>query len=118
MKDTNKVVLGVTITFTVISVVAVSLGGSSVVSVLSSLIAIASSLAYKYRCERDIGLDLLKFTQKTLIASNNRITILEDIIMAKADEDVRKAVNVETLTDIQIAKVPRRYKSKPKTEVV
>lgn len=118
MKDTNKVVLGVTATFVVVSAIAVSQGGSLLVSAACTLAAFSLSLAYKYKCERDNGLDLLEFMQKALRASNNRITILEDIIMVKADEDMRKALNVETLRDVQVAKKPRRCKSKPKTEVV
>ena len=77
MKDTTKLVVGVTVMFTAISAVAIYFNGSVVVSVLSSLAAVALSLVYKYKCERDNILDTLNFMQKTIVAKNNRINILE-----------------------------------------
>jgi hypothetical protein len=121
MKDTNKLVLGVTGTFVAISAIAVSQGGSLIVSAACTLTAVALSLAYKYKCERDNGLDLLAFMQKALRASNGRINILENALTDKLNDAGCKYTEptpVTPATPVEVTKKPRRYKSKPKTEVV
>jgi len=118
MKDTNKLVLGVAIVFTIVSVIAVLFGGSTIVSGLCSLVAVALSLAYKYKCEKDNNLELLDFMQRTIIAKNNRINVLEDTLTDKLNEMGCKYVESTAVTPIEVAKKPRRYKSKPKTEVL
>lgn len=118
MKDTNKLVIGVTTAFVVISAVAVSQGGSLLVSAACTLAAFSLSLAYKYKCERDNGLDLLDFMQRTILTKNNRINVLEEILMKEIDKCISKELTSEEVEVVKAVKKPRQSKNKVKTELV
>lgn len=141
MKNTNKLVFGVTVAFTVISAITIYFNGSTIVSILSSLIAIASSLAYKYKCERD---NVIEFSDVLLTKRESQIERLEAILSTDYPsqeliiDDLKSQVKrhltnireyeilLQKLSDdeqlakdrLTIVKKPRQSKTKVKTELV
>lgn len=141
MKNTNKLVLGVTATFVVVSAVAISQGGSTLVSAACTLAAIALSLAFKYKCERD---NVLEFSTALLNKKDSQISHLERVLSTDYPsqeliiDDLKSQVKrhltsireyeilLQKLSDdeqiakdrLTIVKKPRQSKNKPKTEVI
>lgn len=140
MKDTNKLVFGVAITFTVISAIAIYFNGSTIVSILSSLVAVASSLAYKYKCERD---NVIEFSDVLLTKKDSQIERLEkclsteypsqELIIDDLKSQVKRHLTtvreyeilLQKLSDdeqiakdrLTIVKKPRQSKTRVKTEL-